>query len=171
MKDHTHEVKRQQRILQLIDERCGGVVAEFARRIEISPTYVTRMLYPVDKPGRRGISVKTIDRIESVFSLAKGWLDGVDGPDPYLAEILTFWHALADYKKIAVLRVVKSLSEPDDAGGDPPTEKKPPNSGPRLVISVPLPANLGQQSHGHGEERRQLRRRQQDDMPIVVVQH
>jgi hypothetical protein len=171
MKDYKKEMVRQQRIHKLIDERCGGVMAEFARRIEMSPTYVTRMLYPVTQPGRRGISVNTIDRIETAFSLAKGWVDGVDEPDPHLAAIMALWSSLPDYKKVAVVRVVKSLSEPDDTDKDPVLEKKPTNGSPCLVIAVSVPLPQAPQGTSDSTERRRSNRRRQDEIPLVVVQH
>lgn len=110
MKNPEKEEQRRLRLLQLINEQCGGVTAELARRINIPSSYARRMLFPAGKAGRKGISVHNIDAIEATFSLPKGWLDGVEMPDRHLAEILRIWPTLPQYKKIAALHVVEGLS-------------------------------------------------------------
>lgn len=70
-----YEIRRI-RLAELRDTRCGGRSAELARRIERSPTYVLRMLYPPDKPGRKRIADDMIEVIEKAFDLPHGWLDG-----------------------------------------------------------------------------------------------
>lgn len=51
----------------IIDRRCGGNASEFARQIGTDSSYVSRMLYPDDKPGAKGIGGKTIKAIMAAF--------------------------------------------------------------------------------------------------------
>lgn len=70
-----YEIRRV-RLAELRDTRCGGKSAELARRIDRSPTYILRMLYTADKPGRKRIADDMIEVIENAFDLPHGWLDG-----------------------------------------------------------------------------------------------
>lgn len=70
-----YEIRRV-RLAELRDTRCGGNTAELSRRLERSPTYVMRMLYPADKAGRKRIADDMIEVIEKAFDLPHGWLDG-----------------------------------------------------------------------------------------------
>jgi hypothetical protein len=71
-----YEIRRR-KVEELIRDRCGGVHAKFAEKIERSPSYVGRMLYPEGKPGKKNISDTLIDVIEQKFELPRGWLDGI----------------------------------------------------------------------------------------------
>lgn len=105
------DARRRARIQQLIDSECGGVLAEFARRINANPSYISRMLYPMDKPGKKGISVHTIDTIEEVFQLPRGWLDGAEPPDEYFRTIVRLWPSLPDADRRAVSMMAQALSD------------------------------------------------------------
>lgn len=59
----------------LIDSRCGGRSATLADLIETSPSYISRMLYPEGKKGRKRIGEDMRDRIEDALSLKRGSLD------------------------------------------------------------------------------------------------
>lgn len=72
-----YEIRRE-RVERLIKDRCDGVYAKFADKIERSPSYVGRMLYPEGKPGKKNISDTLIDVIEQKFDLPRGWLDGIE---------------------------------------------------------------------------------------------
>lgn len=54
---------RRQALQRLIDEKYHGVVAAFARAADIDASYVGRMLYPDDKPGRKRIGEDIADKI------------------------------------------------------------------------------------------------------------
>lgn len=74
---------RRQRLRQLIDERCAGVSAAFAKQIGRDASYVTRMLYPEGKSGRKRIADDMIEIIETAFDLPRGWLDGIERQAAY----------------------------------------------------------------------------------------
>ena len=101
---------RRQRLRQLIDERCDGVSAAFAKQIGRDASYVTRMLNPEGKSGRKRIADDMIEIIETAFNLPHGWLDGIERqvayaptpalhvaePDPSAALIAEHAAALAE---------------------------------------------------------------------------
>ena len=75
--------RRRERLAQLIQSRCGGVSALFARTIERDASYVARMLYPEGKPGRKRIADDMMEIIEKAFDLPRGWLDDREAsPEP-----------------------------------------------------------------------------------------
>lgn len=60
------EARRQ--ALQLLVESFGhGGVARVAERIGKEPNYVSRMLYPEGKPGRKRIGEDSVDALNSAF--------------------------------------------------------------------------------------------------------
>lgn len=69
--------KRRLRLLKLKDELCGGKSSELAKKIKREPSYVSRMLYPEGKAGKKRIADDMIEIIESSFSLPKGWMDEI----------------------------------------------------------------------------------------------
>jgi hypothetical protein len=71
---------RRQRLQELIQARCGGRQADFARDTGIAPSSVSRMLYPEGKSGRKNIGEDTIAKIREVFAdIAPGWFDSLPG--------------------------------------------------------------------------------------------
>ncbi|ARR46714.1 hypothetical protein CAY59_20945 [Vibrio campbellii] len=69
---------RRQRLLKLKDEKCSGKIVILADKIDTAQSYVSRMLYEKDKKGRKNISDKMVQKIETAFKLPRGWLDGVE---------------------------------------------------------------------------------------------
>lgn len=69
---------RRQRLIRIRDEICGGKAVDIARRINREPSYVSRMLYPEGKKGKKRIADDMVELIESSFSLARGWMDGLN---------------------------------------------------------------------------------------------
>lgn len=67
--------RRRQRLQALIKERCNGVSAEFARKIERDASYVARMLYPEGKAGKKRIADDMMEVIEKAYDLPRGYLD------------------------------------------------------------------------------------------------
>lgn len=65
---------RRQRLIVLRDTYCGGNAADVARKIGREPSYVTRMLYPKGKRGKKRIMEEMVEIIESAFGLP-GWFD------------------------------------------------------------------------------------------------
>ncbi|SFK75041.1 hypothetical protein SAMN05216302_101457 [Nitrosomonas aestuarii] len=67
--------KRRLNLIKLRDERCGGVNAEIARRIDRDQSYVNRMFYPEGKSQKKRIGDDIKEAIEKAFKLPVGWLD------------------------------------------------------------------------------------------------
>lgn len=67
--------RRRQRVLELIKLRFDGLQARFAEAISRDANYVSRMLYPPTKPGRKRIAEDMRDTIERACHLTPGWLD------------------------------------------------------------------------------------------------
>lgn len=63
------------RIIQIIDEDCGGNRSEFARRLEITPTYAAQIYKGERIPGDRIVS-----SICREFNIRREWLE--NGEDP-----------------------------------------------------------------------------------------
>lgn len=85
--------KYEQRRLKLIEIRdrfCNGKAAELARRIEREPSYISRMLYPEGKAGRKRIADDMMEIIENAFSLPRGWMDSIASEMPSANEELEF---------------------------------------------------------------------------------
>jgi phage repressor protein C with HTH and peptisase S24 domain len=74
--------RRRLRLIELRDTKCGGNGADLARKIDRDPSYVTRMLYPEGKAGKKRIADDMIDVIEAAFSLPHGWLDETEYATP-----------------------------------------------------------------------------------------
>lgn len=55
--------------------------AAFADHAGITPDYVSRLLYPPEKPGRKSLGPVTIRRICEAFELPMGWFDLPLGSD------------------------------------------------------------------------------------------
>lgn len=68
--------KRRLRLIQLRDEYCDGNASVLARKIEREPSYVSRMLWPEGKSGRKRIADDMMEIIEKAFDLPRGWMDG-----------------------------------------------------------------------------------------------
>ena len=66
--------RRRKNLQLLIDERYR-TPAEFARAIGRSPSYVSRMLYPEGKAGRKRIADDMLELMEHECNLPRGWFD------------------------------------------------------------------------------------------------
>lgn len=83
LSDNRHMDKyelRRQRLRQLIDDQCGGIAAELAKRIGRDPSYVSRMLYPDGKAGKKRIGDDMVELIETSLGVPRGTLDGYTNP-------------------------------------------------------------------------------------------
>lgn len=80
---HTPEMdkyeRRRIRLMELRDTKCNGVAATLAEKISRDQSYVTRMLYPAGKKGKKRIADDMIEVIETAFKLPHGWLDQEPG--------------------------------------------------------------------------------------------
>jgi SOS-response transcriptional repressor LexA len=67
--------KRRLKLLALRQLLCRDNTAELARRLGKSDSYVTRMLYPEGKDGRKRIGEEMADAIDEAFGWAQGSFD------------------------------------------------------------------------------------------------
>ena len=67
--------QRRLRLIEIRDRFCNGKASELARRIEREPSYVSRMLYPEGKSGKKRIADDKMELIEKSFNLPRGWMD------------------------------------------------------------------------------------------------
>ena len=105
-----YEIRRQ-KVEELIRVRCDGVYAKFADKIERSPSYVGRMLYPEGKPGKKNISDTLIDVIEKKFNLPRGWLDGIAESQTDTIKPSELKEATLTVEQERMLRVMERLGE------------------------------------------------------------
>lgn len=69
--------QRRLRLEEIRDRFCNGKASDLARRIEREPSYISRMLYPEGKNGKKRIADDMVEIIEKAFSLPRGWMDGI----------------------------------------------------------------------------------------------
>lgn len=62
---------RREALRKLIANNYGGINASFAKVVDIDESYVSRLLYPDDKAGRKRIGEDTVEKISRVHP---GWL-------------------------------------------------------------------------------------------------
>lgn len=62
-------------LIRLIEDRCGGVDAKFAKLIGKDASYIARCKYPPNKIGKKRISDAIIEPTLKAFSLPHGWMD------------------------------------------------------------------------------------------------
>lgn len=79
---------RRRRLQQLINDSYGGTAANFARAIERDPSYVSRMLYPAGKAGKKRIADDMIEHMEKKCGLPRGWFDNVSDAAGKKADII-----------------------------------------------------------------------------------
>ncbi|OKB67064.1 peptidase S24 [Serratia marcescens] len=76
-KMHMQEMRRK-RLAILIDNLGVGGQKRLAEALGIAADYVSRLLYPPGKKGKKGISGDMARRIEQYFAVQIGWLDGLE---------------------------------------------------------------------------------------------
>lgn len=74
---HLQEIRRE-RLTILIDNLGVGGQKRLAEALGIAADYVSRLLYPIGKKGKKGISGDMARRIEQYFAVQIGWLDGLE---------------------------------------------------------------------------------------------
>lgn len=82
--------QRRLKLIEIRDKFCNGKAAELARRIEREPSYISRMLYPEGKAGRKRIADDMMEIIENAFNLPRGWMDSITSEMPSANEELEF---------------------------------------------------------------------------------
>ncbi|WP_167760117.1 S24 family peptidase [Paraburkholderia pallida] len=71
--------RRRLRLIEIRDQLCAGSAASLAKRIDKSDSYVSRMLWPEGRAGKKRIGEDMVDHIERTFGLQKGAFDS-DAP-------------------------------------------------------------------------------------------
>lgn len=69
---------RRLRLLELLETppfNGRGAQAELAKRSGIDASYISRLLYPEGKKGRKRLAENTIEILEEKLGLLKGWFD------------------------------------------------------------------------------------------------
>ena len=66
---------RRLRLKKLIDTYADGKISRFAEMIGRDQSYISRMLYPANKAGRKRIADNMMEHIEKTLSLPRGWFD------------------------------------------------------------------------------------------------
>jgi hypothetical protein len=66
---------RRLRLQELITMKFDGKHTAFANKIDREQSYVSRLLYPEGKAGKKRIAETMQEHIESACGLAAGWLD------------------------------------------------------------------------------------------------
>lgn len=64
--------RRRLELLDLLKNRCDGDKAALASKLDCSYSYVSRMLYPVGKAGKKRIGDEMVDRISEAFGVVFG---------------------------------------------------------------------------------------------------
>ncbi|CAN0620452.1 conserved protein of unknown function [Burkholderia multivorans] len=72
---------RRLRLLTVRDRDLGGSTSALANKIGRSASYVSRMLYPDGKDGKKRIAEDMVEVIEAAFGWGRGWMDS-DAPIP-----------------------------------------------------------------------------------------
>ncbi|KQO23477.1 helix-turn-helix transcriptional regulator [Acidovorax sp. Leaf78] len=67
--------------LQELLASTGLTQAAFAERADVTADYLSRLLYPLDKPGRKNLGALTMRKIGMAFDLSPGWFDAPLGTD------------------------------------------------------------------------------------------
>lgn len=67
--------RRRLRLIELRETKCNGKAADLAKAIGRDASYVSRMLYPEGKAGKKRIADDMMEVIETAFGLPRGWLD------------------------------------------------------------------------------------------------
>lgn len=76
--------KRRLRLIRVRDHLCGGAASSLAKRIGKSDSYVSRMLWPEGRDGRKRIGEDMVEQIEKAF----GWPTGSFDSDEFITQIL-----------------------------------------------------------------------------------
>lgn len=69
--------QRRLKLIEIRDQFCNGKASDLARRIDREPSYISRMLYPEGKKGKKRIADDMMEIIEKAFNLPRGWMDSI----------------------------------------------------------------------------------------------
>lgn len=87
--------ERRTALQHLVDSLGRGGIARVAEKIGKEPNYVSRMLYPPGKPGKKRIGEDSVDALSSAFP---GWLGSA--PTSEITELTTVVERLTSSGKM-----------------------------------------------------------------------
>jgi phage repressor protein C with HTH and peptisase S24 domain len=117
----TKSDRRRQLLRALIDDKFEGVAARFANAVGITPSYVTRMLYPQGKAGAKGIGEDSIEKIEDALRIP-GYFSGKTEAAPNrVAESVPVYGSATDTSYVRV----QQLDAEAGMGGETVNEDYP----------------------------------------------
>lgn len=123
---------RRLKLIELKDNFCNGKISKLANKLGRSDSYVSRMLYPDDKAGKKRIGDDMVDVIVQTFNVSKSWLDG---NDVYIQQGSTFGdnNQFGNSNNFGVIHNIGYLNE------NLPNHKMPDNS---LAPFIPMQSEL-----------------------------
>lgn len=123
---------RRIKLIELKDNFCNGKISELAKKLGRSDSYVSRMLYPDYKDGKKRIGDDMVDVIAQTFNVSKSWLDG---NDVHIQQGSNFGdnNQFGNSNNFGVIHHLGSLN------GNPPNFKMPDNS---LAPLIPIQSEL-----------------------------
>jgi phage repressor protein C with HTH and peptisase S24 domain len=98
----TKSDRRRQLLRALIDDKFEGVAARFANAVGITPSYVTRMLYPQGKAGAKGIGEDSIEKIEDALRIPGYFSGKTEAPTNRVAESVPVYGSATDTSYVRV---------------------------------------------------------------------
>lgn len=75
--------RRRLNLARILADQCSGKIADLAKKIDRSDSYVTRMLYPVGKTGKKRIGEDLADLVSKIF----GFDISADTPENTVARL------------------------------------------------------------------------------------
>lgn len=100
---------RRLNLLRLRGQYCAGKNSELANRLDRAPSYVSRMLYPEGKDGKRRIADDMLEIIENAFDLPRGWLDQPRQGSNDKSDVSAHLPATTDETSIAITNASASM--------------------------------------------------------------
>jgi hypothetical protein len=113
MAEDKYEYRRK-KLIELISLHYGGKDVNLSERLGIAPTYVSRMLYPEGKKGKKNIGEKMVEKIEDAHP---GWFQNV-----YLRQLDYFFMGMTQEHQDDLLKFANylySIDNPKDKTANP----------------------------------------------------
>ncbi len=117
----TKSDRRRQLLRALIDDKFEGVAARFANAVGITPSYVTRMLYPQGKAGAKGIGEDSIEKIEDALRIPGYFSGKAEAAPNRVAESVPVYGSATDTSYVRV----QQLDAEAGMGGETVNEDYP----------------------------------------------
>lgn len=97
---------RRRRLLELV-AAIGGTQTAIAANAGIDASYLSRLLYPPGKAGRKNLGIDTMSNLQTAYRLPPGWFDMPPGsalPSPHFGveqEVFTYMSRPWPFKSVA----------------------------------------------------------------------